>query len=137
MSRPEPSFTLGIEEEYLVVDAETLDLVAAPEALMQACVDQMGKKVSPGVSEMSDRGRHRGLCNRGRGARRSGAVAAPPSRRCAMNMGWPRLRCRRIPLPTGTAQRFTDKERYRTLEKDLAGVALADADLRDACACGH
>ena len=42
-----PSFTLGIEEEYLLVDRDTLDLVAAPDSLMQACVDRLAKKVSP------------------------------------------------------------------------------------------
>jgi len=34
MSVPAPSFSLGIEEEYLLVDLETRDLAEAPDALM-------------------------------------------------------------------------------------------------------
>jgi carboxylate-amine ligase len=45
---PEPSFTLGIEEEYLLVDRETRDLVAdPPPALMEACRKALGEHVSP------------------------------------------------------------------------------------------
>jgi len=43
-----PSFTLGIEEEYLVVDRETRDLVAEPgEAFFEACSDALGAQVTP------------------------------------------------------------------------------------------
>ncbi len=42
-----PSFTLGIEEEYLVVDRKTRDLVAEPgEAFFAACHDALGEQVS-------------------------------------------------------------------------------------------
>ncbi|WP_295166290.1 glutamate-cysteine ligase family protein, partial [uncultured Paracoccus sp.] len=44
---PTPDFTLGIEEEYLLVDADTLQLAAAPEALMQALKADLGDQVSP------------------------------------------------------------------------------------------
>ena len=44
----EPSFTIGIEEEYLLVDKTSRDLVAdAPTELMQACEDALGGQVSP------------------------------------------------------------------------------------------
>ena len=33
----EPDFTLGLEEEYLNVDQETLPLATGPDALIQAC----------------------------------------------------------------------------------------------------
>ena len=43
-----PSFTLGIEEEYLVVDRETRDLVAEPgEAFFEAASDALGAQVTP------------------------------------------------------------------------------------------
>jgi carboxylate-amine ligase len=42
-----PSFTIGIEEEYLVVDRETRDLVAEPgEAFFEACRARMGDRVT-------------------------------------------------------------------------------------------
>jgi len=44
----EPSFTLGIEEEYLLVDCETLDLVSdPPESILEECQQRMGSQVSP------------------------------------------------------------------------------------------
>lgn len=46
--RPRPSFTIGIEEEYLVVDRETRDLVRAPDpAFLKACEDRLGERVTP------------------------------------------------------------------------------------------
>ncbi len=43
----EPSLTMGIEEEYLLVDRTTLDLAEAPQALMDDCVAEMGSQVAP------------------------------------------------------------------------------------------
>jgi carboxylate-amine ligase len=40
-------FTLGIEEEYLLVDRDSLDLAQAPEALMSACKADLEDQVSP------------------------------------------------------------------------------------------
>lgn len=40
-------FTLGIEEEYLLVDLDTCDLVQAPAALMQDCQNDLQGQVSP------------------------------------------------------------------------------------------
>ena len=44
----EPAFTIGVEEEYLLVDLGSRDLVAdPPPELMQACVQRCGEQVSP------------------------------------------------------------------------------------------
>ena len=40
-------FTIGIEEEYLLVDRDSGALAAAPDALMAACRDDLGDQVSP------------------------------------------------------------------------------------------
>lgn len=40
-------FSLGIEEEYLLVDARTGALADAPDALMQACKAELRDQVSP------------------------------------------------------------------------------------------
>jgi carboxylate-amine ligase len=43
-----PAFTIGIEEEYLVVDVESRELVQdLPDGLMAACEEILGGKVSP------------------------------------------------------------------------------------------
>ncbi len=44
--RDQPSFTLGVEEEYLLVDAETLKLVVdPPDGFMPACQEQVTGQV--------------------------------------------------------------------------------------------
>ena len=44
----EPAFSLGIEEEYLLVDLATRDLVADPPAeLLQRCIAETDGRVSP------------------------------------------------------------------------------------------
>lgn len=47
MVKENPSFSIGIEEEYLLVDRETGDLAEAPEALMEACKADLDEQVSP------------------------------------------------------------------------------------------
>jgi carboxylate-amine ligase len=47
MSIVEPKFTLGVEEEYLLVDRETRGLVVdPPDSLMKACEEQCGSQVT-------------------------------------------------------------------------------------------
>ena len=48
MALSEPSFTIGIEEEYLLVDRETLNLAAdPPKALFTECENLLGAQVAP------------------------------------------------------------------------------------------
>lgn len=48
MTRNEPTFSIGVEEEYLMVDRETRDLVADPPAtIMEECENQLHGQVSP------------------------------------------------------------------------------------------
>lgn len=48
MPQKEPSFTIGVEEEYLIVDKQTRDLVQAPPVdLMQQCEQALKNQVSP------------------------------------------------------------------------------------------
>ena len=45
---PEPSFTVGVEEEYMIVDKRTRDLIhEAPPGLMEECSRLFGDNVSP------------------------------------------------------------------------------------------
>src|SRR3546814_8424383 len=47
-ARPEPSLPVGMEEEYLLVDRETRDLVVdPPDSLMTRCEQELGERVSP------------------------------------------------------------------------------------------
>ena len=50
MAIQEPSFTLGIEEEYLLVDQDSRDLAEPPPALLAKCQEALldyGGQVSP------------------------------------------------------------------------------------------
>ena len=43
-----PTFTVGIEEEYLIVDCESRDLVQEPsEGFLKACSERIGDRVAP------------------------------------------------------------------------------------------
>lgn len=117
-----PSFTLGIEEEYLLVDAETLDLVAAPGTLMQACLDEMGKKVSPEFLQCQiEVGT--GVCATVADARQDLARLRRTVKKISNQHGLEPIAVSTHPFANWHQQKFTDKERYRSLEKDLAGVA--------------
>ena len=48
MTLKEPSFTIGIEEEYLLIDRETLNLSAdPPKAVFSECEELLGSQVAP------------------------------------------------------------------------------------------
>lgn len=44
---PDPDFTMGVEEEYLLVDRDSLALTEAPEGLTEACAARLEGQVSP------------------------------------------------------------------------------------------
>lgn len=118
----EPSFTLGIEEEYLLVDTETLDLAAAPDALMDACAAELDKKVSPEFLQCQiEVGT--GVCATVAEARTDLAHLRRTIARIAGEYGLAPLAVSTHPFADWHKQRFTDRERYRALEKDLANVA--------------
>jgi carboxylate-amine ligase len=48
MKHKAPTFTIGVEEEYLLVDKETRDLCAdPPRSIMEECEKRMQGQVSP------------------------------------------------------------------------------------------
>ena len=59
MAIKEPSFTIGIEEEYLLVDKDSRDLAPEPPpALLAKCEEALARPGQPGVPALADRGRH-------------------------------------------------------------------------------
>ncbi|RYH11226.1 carboxylate-amine ligase [Tropicimonas sp. IMCC6043] len=122
MARIDPAFTLGIEEEYLLVDAETLELANAPEALIEECAGAMQGQVSPeflqcqievGTKVCADIGTARADLKRLRST-----VA-----RCAKRHGLAPIAASCHPFADWKRQIHTDKSRYNELEQALAGVA--------------
>ncbi len=123
MTTAEPSFTIGIEEEYLLVDRETRDLAADPPAGLAAdleaalgaqvtseflrCQVEIGTSVCHSLAEA-----------RAELARLRTAVAA-----CADRYGLAPIAASTHPFADWTAQRNTDKERYNVIARDLQAVA--------------
>ncbi|RMA42193.1 carboxylate-amine ligase [Rhodophyticola porphyridii] len=117
-----PPFSMGIEEEYLLVDRQSLDLVEAPEALMEACKAELEGQVSPeflacqieiGTKVCADIAEAREDLKRLR--------ACVAKQAATFDMAPIAVSCH--PFADWKHQTHTDKERYNTLEKDLAGVA--------------
>ncbi len=120
------SFTIGIEEEYLLVDPATRDLVSdPPPALMRDCealiAEEVGAvrpeflraQVEVGTSVCRTIGEARGKL-----ARLRLAVA-----RVAERHGVAVIAASTHPFAEWTRQRQTDKERYNMLAADMQGVA--------------
>ncbi len=119
---PQPAFSLGIEEEYLLVDAGTMDLVEAPESLMTACAQALEGQVSPEFLQ----------CQVEVGTRVCAGIAEARAdlrrlrrtvRDIANAHGLAPIAASCHPYANWRAQHFTEKERYRALERDLADVA--------------
>ncbi|MCB1458095.1 MAG: carboxylate-amine ligase [Nitratireductor sp.] len=121
-SRPAPPFTLGVEEEYLLVDLETLDLAAAPQALMDECASALAGQVSPEFLQCQIEVGTRvcaGVAEAGRDLAHLRATIA----RIAGEHGLAPIAASCHPFADWHKQHFTEKARYRALERDLAGVA--------------
>lgn len=121
MTHSSPTFTIGIEEEYLLVDQDSYELAPMPPALMEACQRELGDQVSPEflncqieigtkvcqtVAEARD------------DLRRLRSTIARLAR--AHNLAPVAASCH--PFSDWRDQRPTEKDRYQTLADDLAGV---------------
>ena len=115
-------YTLGIEEEYLLVDRDSLDLAVAPDALMEACQADLEGQVSPEFLQ----------CQIEVGTRVCGSIAearddlkklrACVSRHAAEHNLTPiAVSCH--PFADWKTQHHTRKERYDSLHHALGGVA--------------
>ena len=119
----EPEFSLGIEEEYLLVDRSSRELVRDPPAeLLAECERLLGNRVSPEFLR-SQIEVQTGICTSAAEARAElaelrGTVAAVASR-----FGMAPIAAASHPFADHATQRHTDKERYNALHEDLQGVA--------------
>lgn len=118
----EPSFSIGIEEEYLLVDRETMSLAEAPPDLMEAFATALADQVSPEFLR----------CQVEVGTRKCANIAEARDDLCRL-----RDTLARLAEPHGLApiaaschptadwkdQHHTPKERYDRLRGELAGVA--------------
>jgi len=122
MNIKEPAFSIGVEEEYLLVDADTLELVQAPEAMMAACKADLEGKVGPEFLQCQiEIGS--GVCETVGEARDDLRNLRSTVARHAAEHGLAPIAASCHPFAHWKHQHHTDKERYNTLRRDLAGVA--------------
>lgn len=122
MTAFEPSFTIGIEEEYLLVDLESLDLVQAPESLMSDCRRELAGQVSPEFLQCQIEIGTK-VCADISAARDDLRKLRSCVKRVANSYGMAPIAASCHPSADYHQQNHTDKERYNALRKDLAGVA--------------
>ena len=121
MKVSEPAFTIGIEEEYLLVDVETYDLACAPDAMMEACQTDLQGKVSPEFLQCQiEIGS--GVCANIAEARDDLRHLRATVAKHAVKYGLAPIAASCHPFADWKDQHHTDKERYNILRKDLGGV---------------
>ena len=121
MTNTAPEFTLGIEEEYLLVDQNTLGLARAPQALMDECMAEMQGQISPEFLQ----------CQIEIGTKVCHTIAQAREdlkrlRICvstrAAKYGLVPIAASCHPFADWKDQHHTNKNRYNALRDDLAGV---------------
>lgn len=122
MSKSEPSFTIGIEEEYLLVDRETRDLEnQPPQELLEACEACLEGQVSPEfLRSQIEIGTK--VCSSISEARAELSRLRATVVRVANEFGLAPIAASTHPFARWTAQHHTDKERYNALADDLQVV---------------
>jgi len=116
------TFTLGIEEEYLLVDRDSLKLAEAPEALMTACQEDMEGQVSPEFLQCQIEVGTRVCETIGQAREDLRRLRAVVSKRAAEhNLSPIAVSCH--PFGDWKDQHHTRKQRYDSLQHDLGGVA--------------
>jgi carboxylate-amine ligase len=118
----EPEFTLGIEEEYFLVDRATRDVVGEPpDAMLTELEALLGAQVSPEFLRSQIEVETRVCMSideaRAELRRLRSAIASVTGRH-----GMAPVAAATHPLARWDAQRTTERGRYRSLEADLQGV---------------
>ncbi len=118
----EPSFTIGIEEEYLLVDRESRDLVVeAPDSLMAECERRMEGRVSPEfLQSQIEIGTSK--CRSIKQAADELAHLRRTVAEVAAEHGLAPIAASTHPFASWHQQRHTQKERYNVLAHDLQAV---------------
>ncbi len=119
---PSPSFTMGIEEEYLLVDQDTRKLAEAPQAFMDACKTALGDQVSPEFLRCQVEVGTK-VCKTIGDARNDLKNLRKTVAEIAGDYGLAPLAVSCHPTADWKEQHHTDRDRYNDLRSDLGGVA--------------
>ncbi|HNF64351.1 carboxylate-amine ligase [Plasticicumulans sp.] len=119
---PQPPFTLGIEEEYFLVERASRDLARElPPGLLDACNRRLGDRVTPeflrGQIEVGTR-----TCTSLAEARADLAELRTTLAEVAAQHGCAPIAASTHPFARWHDQQPTDRARYRAIAEDLQGV---------------
>lgn len=119
----EPSFTIGIEEEYLLVNRQTRDLIKeAPPTMLGKCEKLLEEQVKPEFLQSQIEIGTR-VCETVQQAREDLAHLRSCVSQVAEQHGLAIIAASTHPFATWGEQKHTEKERYQILARDLQGVA--------------
>lgn len=123
MSLPQPSLTIGVEEEYLLVDRDTRDLVNdPPPSLMSECARLCGDQVSPELMRSQiEIGTEVSKDVRGAESevKRLRNIVAEVSQR----YGYAPIAVSTHPFAKWLEQKQTEKDRYNALTREMQAAA--------------
>lgn len=119
MSFSEPSFTIGVEEEYLLVDRTTRDLVAdPPQAMLDECVAQLGTQVTPEFMRAQIEVGTK-VCSSIAEVREELTRLRRTLAEIAARYGCAPIAASTHPFASWQSQKHTDKDRYNALAEDM------------------
>jgi carboxylate-amine ligase len=122
MSHKEPPFTIGMEEEYLLVNRKTRDLaVDVPAALMTECQKRLKDQVSPEFLQSQIEVGTRVCKNVKQAAVELGQMRHTVAE-VAAEHGLAPIAASTHPFATWDTQKHTDKERYHVIARDMQAV---------------
>lgn len=123
MPLTEPPFTMGVEEEYLVVDKDSRELVQDPsQAVFAQCQEQLGAQVSPEFLR-SQIEVETGICTSIAELRADLVRLRKTVAQVTAEHGLAPMAASTHPFSQWQSQKHTDKERYNVLAKDMQAVA--------------
>lgn len=117
-----PTFTIGIEEEYLLVDADTRELITqTPVGFFEACQAELGNQVSPEFLQCQiEIGTH--VCQTASAAKAELQRLRSALVNHAERYGMRLMAASTHPFSIPSDSRHTPKERYNQLANDLQAV---------------
>lgn len=118
----EPAFTVGIEEEYLLVDRDSRALAVAPEGYLEGLQADLQEQVSPEFKQCQVEIGTRVCADIGEAREDLKRLRATVSEHAA-RYGLSPIAAACHPFADWKREHHTRKDRYDGLERDLAGVA--------------
>ncbi len=121
MAQNAPAFTIGVEEEYLLVDRHSLELAEAPDGLMEDCKAELEGQVSPEFLQCQIEIGSRVCANIGEAREDLKRLRSTVAKRAATYGLAPPIAASCHPFAEWKKQHHTNKDRYNELRRDLGG----------------